>query len=259
MTFEQATATHDPSERTFERALEAVEGVEGWLTEGQARRLWDGARQLGPGSTIVEIGSYRGRSAIVLALAAPAGSTVIAIDPHAGNDRGPRQWTGTAEEGELDHRTFKSNLERAGVSAQVRHVREFSQRALQAVDGEVDLLYIDGAHKLRPAGADIDRWGARVRPGGVMLIHDSFASVGVTLALMQRLFLSRSWAYEGRSSSMTQYRRADLGPAGTAGSLGRQLAELPWFARNLVIKFAIVTKLWPLARLMGHRGRHWPY
>ncbi len=244
---------------SFEVALAAVDGVDGWMTEDQARRLYDRSRELPPGSRIVEIGSYRGRSAIVLALAAAEGVEVIAIDPHAGNDRGPQQWTGTAEEGEGDNARFNQNLAGAGVAGRVRHVREFSQQALAHVDGQVDLLYVDGAHKLRPARADVDRWGARVNPDGVMLIHDSFSSVGVTLALMQRLFLSRRWRYEGRSSSMTQYRRTDLHGTEVLRNALAQAAQLPWFARNLVIKVAILVRLWPLARLMGHRGRHWPY
>ena len=49
----------------------------------------------------------------------------------------------------------------------VRHVREFSQAALHdAVEGEIDLLYVDGAHRYGPARDDIASWGARVRPGG---------------------------------------------------------------------------------------------
>lgn len=259
MIFEGATATDALSEAPFQETLRTVDGVEGWMTEGQARRLWDRAREVGAGAQIVEIGSYRGRSTIVLALGAPDGTQVFAIDPHAGNDRGPRQWVGTAEEGQSDHEVFLANLERTEVAGKVHHLRKFSNEALGDVQGQLDVLYVDGAHKLRPARADIDSWGDRVRPDGVMLIHDSFASVGVTLALMQRLFVSRRWRYEGRSSSMTQYRRVDNTLAGSAESLGRQLLELPWFARNLVIKLAIVTRFWPLARLMGHRGRHWPY
>jgi predicted O-methyltransferase YrrM len=259
MTQEPATSPTGVPQPTFEQVLALVADVDGWMTDDQGLRLWDAARALGPGARIVEIGSYRGRSAIVLAHAAPEDAEVIAIDPHAGNDRGPQQWVGTAEEGEGDNALFRANLERAAVSSRVRHVREFSQKALAEVTGEVDVLYIDGAHKLRPARADIDRWGDRVRPGGVMLIHDSFSSVGVTLALMQRLFLSRRWRYEGRSTSMTQYRRADLTAGEVAASFGRQVAQLPWFARNVIIKLAILARLWPLVRLLGHRGRHWPY
>ena len=74
---------------TFPAAWDSVSDVEGWMTEDQARRLWDRASELGEGARIVEIGSFRGRSMIMLASSAPAGTEIVAIDPHIGTDRGP--------------------------------------------------------------------------------------------------------------------------------------------------------------------------
>jgi hypothetical protein len=247
---------------SFEAALAAVAGVEGWLSDGQARRLWDRAATVPPGGRIVEIGSFRGRSAIVLAQAVGArGVEVIAIDPHAGNDRGPQEIHGSSEEGEADNRAFRANLERAGVSDAVRHVRLPSAEALGEVRGEVDLLYVDGAHRLRPAMDDIARWGARVRPGGRMLVHDSFSSIGVTLALLRLLALGGDFVYAGRERSLAEYRRVGvrLSPAERVRNAARQLAELPWFARNVLIKIALVVRARPLLRVLGHRSADWPY
>ena len=240
-------------------ALAAVDGVAGWMTDAQAQRLWTAAARVPSGGRIVEIGSYRGRSTIVLAGAAPQASEVVAIDPHAGNDRGPRQWTGTAAEGEADRAAFLANLERAGVAGRVRHVRRFSQDALDAVDGAVDLLYIDGAHRFRPAALDISRWGVRVAPGGALLVHDAFSSVGVTLAIGRHLLAGGRFRYVGRSGSLAEYRREELRVAARAATAGRQLAALPWFARNLVVKAALVAHQPWLARALGHRTEAWPY
>jgi predicted O-methyltransferase YrrM len=247
------------AEPGFGAALRAVDGVEGWLTNAQALRLFERARALPDGARLVEIGSYRGRSAIVLALGMPDGAELVAIDPHAGGDRGPRQIHGTAEEGDEDNAAFRANLERAGVADRVRHVRLPSQDALPAVGGELDLLYIDGAHRYGPAREDIARWGERVRAGGTLLIHDAFSSVGVTLASARLLFLSGRFRYAGRSGSLAEYRREPLGFADRAANALRQAAQLPWFARNLVVKLALVAGLRPLARLLGHRSGPWPY
>ena len=248
-----------PGAPTFDDALDAVAGVEGWMTDAQARRLWDRAAVLRPPALVVEIGSYRGRSAIVLGKAAPEGVEVVAIDPHAGNDRGPQQIRGPAEEGERDHEAFLANLKAAGVGERVRHVRLPSSDATSEVAGEIDLLYIDGAHRYRPALDDVRRWGDRVRRGGTLLVHDSFSSIGVTLALLTALFIGRRFRYVGRAGSMAEYRREDLGPRDRVANALRQAVEVPWFLRNVLIKILIVAKLTPLTRLLGHRGGNWPY
>ena len=247
-----------PSQR-FDEALAAVSGVEGWLTDAQARRLWDHAGALEPPARIVEIGSYRGRSAIVMALAAKPGVAITAIDPHAGNDRGPREIEGFAEEAERDHRAFRENLARAGVTDTVEHLRLHSAEALGHLRGEAELVYVDGAHRYRPARDDLAGFGARLRPGGALLVHDAFSSVGVTLAIFSVLLAGSRFRYLGRTGSLAEYRREDLEPRERLRNAGRQLAELPWFARNLLVKAALVARLRPLARLLGHRSGDWPY
>jgi hypothetical protein len=219
------------------------------MTDAQARRLWDRAVDLRPGDQIVEIGSFRGRSTVILASAAPVGVDLVAIDPHAGNDRGPQEIRGFEEAAAVDHDVFHENLRDAGVDHRVRHARSFSHEALGAIDGDVELLYIDGAHRYGPALADIRAWGGRVAPGGTMLVHDSFSSVGVTLAILRALTFGFRFRYVGRSGSMVEYRRELVAGRNRVRNTTAQLAELPWFARNLVIKVLIVLRLkrgpWP--------------
>jgi predicted O-methyltransferase YrrM len=237
----------------------AVAGVEGWLTEDQVERLHAAASSLGPDGRIVEIGSFRGRSTVVLASSAPAGAQVVAIDPHAGNDRGPQEISGYELEAAADHEAFETNLRAAGVRDRVVHHRKFSGDAHGDVDGPVDLLFIDGAHRFGPARADIRDWGRRVAPGGTMLIHDSFSSVGVTAAILVELVPAGHWRYEGRAGSLAEYRRTGPDPGGRLRNAGRQLLQLGWFARNVVIKALIVAGLRRWTRYLGHRQESWPY
>jgi predicted O-methyltransferase YrrM len=243
----------------FAEAWASVDGVEGWMTDGQALLLWNSAKRVPAGGRIAEIGSYRGRSAIILAKAAPEAGEIAAIDPHAGNDRGPQQIDGTADEGEGDHELFHSNLKAAGVDDRIHHVRKPSKGAHSEIEGQLDMLYVDGAHRYTPALEDIRDWGARVSSGGTMLIHDSFASVGVTLAQIRLLFFSPKWRYVGRSRSLAEYRRENLTGSARLSNLGRQVIELGWFAKNVLIKVLLVAKLQSVAKLLdGGRGE-WPY
>lgn len=242
--------------------LAAIEGVEGWLSEDQARRLFERARAVTPGGTIVEIGSYRGRSTIVLARGAADQVTVFAVDPHGGTDRGPRQIQGAPEEGEADRVAFEANLARAGASERVRYLRLESAAAIDEINDGVDLVYVDGAHRYAPALADLVGWGKKLRPGGAMLVHDAFSSVGVTLAILRALTFEQQFVYVGRVRSLAEYRRAPtpLDARTRAPNAARQLAELPWFLRNVAIKLALVMKLRRLARALGHDGsQQWPY
>lgn len=243
----------------FDAALDLVTDVPGWLSEPQARRLWDAARALTPPARIVEIGSFRGRSTIILALAAADGVEVVAIDPHAGSDRGPQEIAPDARLGEDDHRAFTANLARAGVGERVRHLRRPSREALGELTGAVDLLFVDGAHRYAPARDDIARWGERVAPGGTMLVHDAYSAIGVTLAQLRLLLLSAQWRYEGRTGTLARYRRTTLSPARRLANALRQALGLPYFARNELVKLLLLARLAPLTRLLGHRGGDWPY
>jgi Methyltransferase domain len=246
----------EPAELTLDDALE---GVEGWFSPSQVALVVARAGEVPSDGRIVEIGSFRGRSMIAIARSAPEGVTIVAIDPHAGNDRGPQEIEGFEDEAAVDSKVFLTNLERAGVRDRVTYVRKFSHDAVGDVEGAIDLLHIDGAHRFAPASEDIRTWGARVTGGGTMLVHDSFSSVGVTLALAATVMFSGEWRYAGRSRSLAEYRREPVRGLARLADFARQVAQLPWFVRNVAIKALIVAKLGRLTRVLGHDGENWPY
>jgi predicted O-methyltransferase YrrM len=233
--------------------LTALDGVEGWLRPEQAEVLWRAASRLPDGASIVEIGSYRGRSTIVLAKSMPSSARLVAVDPHAGNGTRP-VWQGPSDEGDADNERFWVNLQRKGIRDRVEHVRERSDTALIVGPSAVDLLYIDGAHEYAVALHDLVWWGARVRDGGTLLIHDAFNSVGVTLALLRWALPSRDFRYVGRVRSLGEYRREHRSRLSHLGDVGRHIASLPWFLRNVVIKVLRPLHLESVNRLLGNHG-----
>ncbi len=246
--------------KSLTEVLASVDHVDGWMSPDQAEALYTAARSCRSGDQIVEIGSFRGRSTIVLASAATPGVEVVAIDPHAGNDRGPQELAGFVDQAATDHAVFTANLANAGVADRVRHVRSMSDEAHDDVVGEIAVLYIDGAHRYAPARQDIVEWGARVRAGGTLLIHDSFSSIGVTGAIGRELMFGKRFRYVGRARSLTIYR-ADLDGSGRSRGTNavRQIAQLPWFAKNLGLKVLLSVKFGKLLERLGRRPPEWPY
>jgi predicted O-methyltransferase YrrM len=224
---------------TFADAMARAAQAEGWMTEAQGRRLYDAAARCRPGGRIVEIGSFRGRSTIVLASAVGDGFATEAAD---------------------DRAVFRANLERAGVAGRVRHVAAFSRHAHGDVGDPVDVLYVDGAHRYGPARADLRDWGGRVMDGGTLLVHDAFSSIGVTAAIARQMVASDRFRYVGRSGSLVEYRADRRGSGvGRIRNAAVQLGELGWFARNVALKVVLTLGYGRLARRLGRPVPEWPY
>ena len=249
----------EPTRPPLSDVMALVAAVQGWMTLGQAATLYDSAVNCPEGGRIVEIGSFQGRSTIVLASGADLSVEVIAIDPHAGNDRGPQEIDGFADEAASDHDQFNANLAAAGVTDRVTHLRSFSDDALHDVQGSIEVLYVDGAHRYAPALSDIRSWGDRVADGGTMLIHDSFSSIGVTMAILRHLAFGSRWRYVGRSRSMTIYRADLSGVAARVTNSLRQLAQIPWFIKNLGLKVILSIGVGKVLRRFGRTVPEWPY
>jgi predicted O-methyltransferase YrrM len=240
-------------------ALRAMRAIEGWLTDEQAEVLFDAARTIRPGARVVEIGSHYGRSTVVLALGAPERVEIVAIDPFLRPERAPGDERSDEEVGQDDLARFESNLEAAGVRDRVRHLRLLSHEAAEVETGPVDLLFVDGDHSFTGARFDIAVWGDRLRPGGLLLVHDAFSSVGVTLAQIVTLWAGRRFRYLSRVRSLAVFRREDLSREARVVNALRQTAPLPWFARNIAVKVALRAGATPVARLLRHDGTDDPF
>ena len=61
------------------------------------------------------------------------------------------------------------------------------------------------------------------------------------------------------AGAMERLGRDDTFPRLLVRNAARQVAQLPWFARNVVIKALIVAKLGRLTRAFGHDPATWPH
>jgi hypothetical protein len=188
----------------------SLEGVEGWLHLDEATGLYESVARCDvstPGWSVIEIGSWKGRSTIALALAAKGrGDTdVIAIDPHLGDN-------GEFYEDAETFSDFTRNIEQAGVADVVRPVRARSHDARPSVDdASVGVLFLDGSHRYEDVSVDLHDWIPSLADGATLVCNDS-SKPGVYRALRETV-LRRHTAFRDpelvRSTLFVRYQPND--------------------------------------------------
>jgi len=154
-------------------AWEAARKVPGFLMEQEARLLGTIAACVPADGVIVEIGSFKGKSTVMLGkVAAHYGlGPVVAIDPHNFNNAELQDFRVDAEASSfLD---FLRNIDAAGVSGQVEVYRAYSTDVAREWTRPIRFLWIDGDHSYAGAKADFDGFSSFVNPLGVVALHDA--------------------------------------------------------------------------------------
>ncbi|MET7936915.1 class I SAM-dependent methyltransferase [Streptomyces sp. NPDC005322] len=152
------------------------------LDEGLA--LYAAAREVaaGLGLPLLEVGTYCGRSTILLADAARAAGTVaVTVDHHRGSEEQQPGWeyhnpdVFDPEVGRMDTLpTFRRTLHRAGLEDHVIAAVGRSPQVAAVWGRPVGLVFIDGGHTDEHASGDYEGWAPHVAPGGLLVIHDVF-------------------------------------------------------------------------------------
>ena len=133
-----------------------AESVESAVTHDECERL----AELAHDATVLEIGSYLGRSTIAMASTA---KVVHAVDPHDGCPFG--------SPGTLD--AFLGNLESFGVRDNVVvHVARSNDLAPVLRPATFDLVFIDAMHQRPDVDFDLAVAARCLVPGGTIAFHD---------------------------------------------------------------------------------------
>ena len=152
--------------------LTRMETISGWFSSAEATLLFrftERALQNVASGALVEIGSYCGRSTIVLGAAAqnytPLGK-VFAIDPHEGMLSGP---SGRYFEAP-SLASFQANIQATGLEKVVVVVKKASADVVWS--GPIGLLFIDGLHDYRSVAQDFAHFEPWIQVGGYAAFHD---------------------------------------------------------------------------------------
>ena len=159
-----------------------LDTVKGFLSPAEGRALYEGAAQAAPLGSVLEIGSYCGKSAVYLGTACrDTRNLLFCVDHHRGSEENqpgweyhdPELWDAAA--GAVDTLPFlRETLRRAGLEDHVIPVVGRSETVARVWSAPLGFLFIDGGHTKAAALGDWRGWTPHLARSGLLAIHDVF-------------------------------------------------------------------------------------
>ncbi|OSC29228.1 hypothetical protein B8W69_09500 [Mycobacterium vulneris] len=168
--------------RAPKRLFALAERVQGFMPADEGRALYEAALRYLGGGIGVEIGTYCGKSTLLLGAAAQqTGGVVYTVDHHHGSEEHQAGWdyhdASMVDEvtGLFDTLpTFRRALDTARLDDHVVAIIGKSPLVARAWRTPLQFLFIDGGHSEAAANQDFDGWARWVDTGGALVIHDVF-------------------------------------------------------------------------------------
>lgn len=172
---------------TVDDMLELARAVEGWMSDDELAWLFGRAARVPPGGRWVEVGVWKGRSAVAVACGLPPGCRLALADHFRGSPSelatGHKQ---AAEPGLPVFREFAATLagivsRRPDLAVEV-YVADSAVAAAGLGPASCDAVFIDGDHEAAAVARDLEAWARCLVPGGLLAGHD-YNYPGVRAAL----------------------------------------------------------------------------
>lgn len=158
-------------EKFTEKLLKEIEPVEGYLAPNEIRFLALMAACPTADGEILEIGSFKGKSTIILAKAAAltnGDGKVHAVDPMIA----PSETDPDLRGEKSSFPDFQKNIAAHDVADRIEFHQNFSFELAENWDKPIRLLWIDGDHTYKGTKMDFDGFAAHLSDGAIVAIHD---------------------------------------------------------------------------------------
>lgn len=234
--------------------------IEGWFDYAEVYDLAIATAR--NGGSLVEVGSWLGRSMAYLAIQAAASGKNLklhAVDTWKGSPSEPEHLRRVDELGGdlLPH--FMRNMRAGGIDELVTPIQSPSVQAAQRfADESLDFVFIDGEHLFESVVQDIRAWLPKVRPGGVLAGHD-VDRLSVQAAVQDRLPWSEvrtqgnCWVYHKQEVKRGEW----MHPTGPVDDrLPSHLIFIPHIVREDLLARAVESVDFPGAQVVVIDGSH---
>ena len=206
--------------------LNAFEAAKGFMPTDEGLALHTAATEAASrlGLPLLEVGTYCGRSTILLADAARATGTVaITVDHQRGSEEQQPGWeyhdpeVVDPEVGRMDTLpTFRRTLHAAGLEDHVIAAVGRSPQVAAVWGKPLGLVFIDGGHTDEHAAADYECWAPDVAPQGLLVIHDVFPDPAdggqAPYRIYRRALASGAFTEVSQTRSLRVLRRTGTNP-----------------------------------------------
>ncbi len=215
-----------------EKLLDEIADFEGYLSPNEIRFLTLLAACPTADGEILEIGSFKGKSTIILAKASRLTEKpfVHAVDPMVAPSETDPDLKGESS----SYPAFQKNLENGGVADIVELHQTFSSELAKTWDKAIRLLWIDGDHTYKGTSLDLKGFEDHLTDGAIVAFHDVLHEFeGGIRVFMEDILLSPNY-----------------GACGFVGSIGwaqfHKDAQIGWQHREQKIKlYKRLSKLIP--------------
>lgn len=173
---------------TIELAVSAARQIDGWMSRDHLAWLAESAARH---QSIIEVGSWKGRSTKALAMATLG--KVYAVDGWIGATRKTRELI-AAEGRDNIEAEFRRNLAPEISAGKVVVIPAESADAAFALAHDrvtADMVFIDAAHSYDAVKRDIALWRPFLVPGGLLCGHDYVSSWEGVIAAVDELVPNR--------------------------------------------------------------------
>ena len=156
--------------------------VKGFLSDKEAKKLQELFLNVHHLGSVLEIGTYCGKSTLNFALIAKKiNGLIYTVDHHTGSEE-HQLGEEYHDEDLYDKRLkkfntlpeFLKNLRSSNLDNFIIPIISKSSDASKTFSESISLLFIDGGHSLEAALCDYNSWKDKICSGGLLVIHDVF-------------------------------------------------------------------------------------